>query len=324
MRIAVLSDAVLPTPSPGGHGLGRVVSTIAERLLQRGHDVTLFAKQGSRFSGALVMPADANGYAGEKALAREAMRMHRQYPFDVFLDNSHVHALADMFPDLPMVNVYHDNYQQYQRCAVILSKGQRALLPPEFERARIIPNTLDAADYPANYTPDARGFALFMGALSEIKQPFLAIEACAKMGIPLVMAGSSVYGKLPFDNLSNVQYVGIVTGGYKQRLLNMARVFLQLGTMESFGLTTLEAGLSGTPVVAWPAGGSLDLIRYGVNGVFVPPGKDRVGNTCDAIERAWSMNREVVRVYSESLCNPEAQLEAYEDTLGACMRGEWW
>lgn len=325
MRLAILSDAVLPTPHPSGHGLGRMVAQIASGLQARGHDVTLFAKPGSQFNGALVTPPDAHGYDGENALAREAMRLHREYPFDAFLDNSHIHTLADMFPNLPVVNVYHDNAQEYRRCAILLSKGQRALLPPEFENARIIPNAVNAADYtPAPYA-DTRNYVLFVGALSEIKQPFLAIEACARMGVPLMMAGAPVYGKLPFDTTSSVQYVGAISGDFKARLFRGARVFLQLGTMESFGLTTLEAGLSGTPIVAWPAGGSLDLIKQGVNGTFVPVmGKDRVSAVVDAIERAWYMDRVLVRQYTESLCNPEAQIDAYEDALGAVMAGAWW
>jgi hypothetical protein len=59
MRVAVVSDAVFSTPHESGHGLGRVVSQLAEGLHRRGHDVTLFAKTGSTFSGKLVMPDDA-------------------------------------------------------------------------------------------------------------------------------------------------------------------------------------------------------------------------------------------------------------------------
>src|SRR5690349_23095663 len=94
MRIGVISDAVFPTPTPDGHGLGRVTSIVAEGLLARGHDTVLFAKLGSQFSGALVMPSDAvvgNYYDGERALAREALRLHKEFMFDCFLDHSHLH-----------------------------------------------------------------------------------------------------------------------------------------------------------------------------------------------------------------------------------------
>ncbi len=130
MRIAVLSDATMPTPSAGAHGLGRVVYDVAEGLLARGHDVVLFAKLGSQFSGAMVMPSDAvpvGVYEGEKALAREALKLHKEFPFDCFLDNGHIHWLSKLLPRLPVVNTYHDIYQPYSRCPVLLSEGHRAL-----------------------------------------------------------------------------------------------------------------------------------------------------------------------------------------------------
>jgi glycosyltransferase involved in cell wall biosynthesis len=300
-----------------------MVSQMTNALLKRGHDVTLIAKKGSRFEGTLITPEDANGYQGEQALAREAMREHRRNPFDVFFDNGHLHILADMFPQLPTLNVYHDTYQEYRRCAVLLSTGQQALMPGAFEAARIIPNSLDPEEYTPGYEPE--DYVFFMGAIAELKQPMLAIEACARLGVKLVMAGQQVVANsFPFGDSDSFAYVGPVKGDYKAGLLRKARVFLQLGYTESFGLTTLEAGLSGTPIVAWPAGGNLDVIHYGTNGVFIPPSSDAVGATCSAIQRAWHMNRQVVRAYSERLCDNEGQIDAMETALADVARGEWW
>lgn len=325
MRIAILSDATMPTPTPGSHGLGRVTHTVAEGLLARGHDVVLFAKTGSTFGGAMVMPSDANGYDGERALAREALKLHREFPFDCFLDNGHLHHLSRMCPDLPIANVYHDVYQPYSRCPVLLSSGQQAIMSTQFDGARIIPNALKASDFVPQFDYCEKPYAFFCGAISELKQPFLAIEACARLGIKLIIAGQPLTGKLPITDASNVEYVGIVAGSYKEQLYRNARVFLQLGVGESFGLTTLEAGLYGTPVVGWPFGGTLDLVRYGVNGALVVMGGgDKVQNVCDAIERAWFIPRKAVRSYTETLCNPERQIDQYETALGDCTRGVWW
>lgn len=328
MRIALLSDATMPTPTPGSHGLGLVASTVAEGLLKRGHDVVLFAKVGSAFSGALVMPGDAvTGayYDGERAIAREALKLHREWPFDVFLDMGHLHYLSRLIATLPVVNLYHDIYQDHSRCAVLLSPGQQALMPAAFENARIIYNTFDAAEFEPCYAPDEPPYALFMGALSEIKQPLLAIEACSRLSLKLIMAGQPLTGKMPVTSASSVEYVGMVTGAYKAQLFQRAKVFLQLGVGESFGLTTLEAGLYGTPVVGWPTGGTLDLIRYGSSGVFViMAGKDKVQNVADAIERAFTVPRMACRAVAEKLCNPAAQLDAYEEALSDCARGRWW
>lgn len=324
MRILILADATMPTPADGTHGLGRITSIVAEGLLARGHDAVLIAKHGSTFSGAMIT-VDCNGYDGERDLAREALKLHREFPADVILDNGHLHYLSLMMPALPIVNVYHDRFQPYARCPILLSEGQRALMSPEFETARIIHNALNPADYEPFYDPTTPEYALFMGAISELKQPFLAIEACARLGLKLVMAGQPLTGKIPVTHHSNAEYVGMATGKHKADLYRHAKVFLQLGTDESFGITTLEAALSGTPVVAWPSGGNLDLVRYGVSGAFViAQAKDKVQATCDAIERASFVPRQMCRAWGEALCQPERQIDLYEDALGACAKGLWW
>lgn len=132
-------------------------------------------------------------------------------------------------------------------------------------------------------------------------------------------------GKFPITEASNVEYVGAVSGKYKAELYQHAKVFLQLGVKESWGITTVEAGLHATPVVAWPSGGSLDLVRYGVNGVHViVQGNDKVQNVADAIERAASVPRLMCRTWAERLCNPEKQIDQYEDALADVARGRWW
>lgn len=325
MRVALISDAVLPTPYEGGHGLGRMVSQIGESLLQRGHDVTLFAKQGSRFSSKLVTPDDAKGYPGEVALAREAIREHRRDPFDVFFDHSHIHKLADLFPTLPVVDVFHDIYQNYARNPVLLSAGQKALMPDLFRNAPVIHNAVDPASVPFSETPADPPFVFFCGALSEIKQPILAIEACALLGVKLVMAGGAIVGRMPFAGTERCEYVGAITEAKRNEYMTRARVFLQLGNVESFGLTTLEAGLAGTPVVAWAAGGNTDTVQQGVNGVFVPSyGADKARAVADAIERAWDMNRFTCRNFVVEHFSVERQTAAHEALLVRAAMGEMW
>ena len=325
MRIACLSDAVMPSPTAGGHGLGRVAWTVAEGLRARSHDVTFFARSGSSFSGDLVMPPDADGYGGEVALAREALARHKDWPFDAFIDHGHLHHLASKLPTLPVVNVFHDAYQAYARNAALLSTGQRALMPVEWENAAIVPNALNPSDYVPLFDVTFPAYALFIGAVADIKQPLLAIEACARLGIKLIMAGQQVGGKFPVTDTGNFEYVGVVGGTFKAALYQHARVFLQLGVNESFGLTTLEAGLHGTPVVGWPMGGTLDLVRNGVNGALVVlAGSDKVQNVCDAIERAWDIRRDQCRAVAEALCEPAAQIDRYEALCARVMRGETW
>lgn len=322
MRIFVLSDTTLETPHPAGHGLGLMNWQIAEGLYARGHETVLFAKQGSRFSGKLV-PIAAEGYDGEKVLAKAAYQLHKQQPADAILDGGHIHVLSAMFPDLPVCNVFHDIFQPYQRCPVLLSEGQRAMMPREFENARIIPNALDADRI--QFGEVAGNYALYLGAVADIKQPMLAVEVCARLGMKLVMAGMLVNNfALPFTRMCNGQYIGMVAGESKFRLIRQARVFLQLSGVESFGLTTLESMLSGTPVVALPSGGNVDLIEYGKSGILAQPSRDMVGSIADAVNAAIWLDRKGVRESGERFGCIDKQIDCYEAALADVMRGDYW
>lgn len=320
MNIAILSDAVLPAAwAFGGHGLGQMVAQVAEGLRAAGHEVSLYAKAGSQFSGRLVT-AQAEGHEGEKTLAKLAYGDHKRHAFDVFLDAGHLHTLTRLFPALPVVNWHHDAFQEITGCSVVVSAIQRVMMQ-HGERARVIFNAVqDRGVYAAE--PAIPGYALYLGTVIDYKQPGLAIEACARLQIPLVMAG---IGADAVQAGPGVRRMSPVSGHDKWALIANARVLLQLGHSESFGLTTIEAGLCGTPVVAWPTGGNLDTVAYGVNGVFVPNlTGDRVGAVGDAIERAWNMDRATCRQYARKFADVGRQIREMETALRDCAAGRRW
>lgn len=325
MRLAIVGDASAPTPTPGAHGLGRAVATIAERLYAAGHDVTLFATTGSAFSGELVTPVEpGNDYLKrENKLAHAVYKSHQEMPFDVIYDHSHSHALGRVHPDLPYVAHHHDRWQTFVRNPILCSEGQRALMPPEFASAKVIHHQLDPREYPVSYRAENHNgtYLLYMGVMREYKQPILAIEAAAAVGLKLKIAGGAPFDmNALFSGNENAQYVGVVDGEQKLDLLRGATALLQFGLYESFGLSTIEAGLSGTPVVALAEGGTRDIVRDGINGVYV---KD--GNYMEALNTARGLSRKTVREFTEAQFGcPERQVREIEQALNECVIGWEW
>lgn len=325
MRVAIISDASSATPTVGAHGLGRAVSVIATRLHHAGHDVTLFATEGSAFVGELVTPVAPSGdyLKAENALAHAVWKASKQAAFDVVYDHSHSHAFSRVFPDIPTMNHYHDKWQTYARNPILCSEGQRSLMPADFAGAKVIHHQLDAHDYQPSYRAESgdNRYLLYMGVLRDYKQPILAIEAAAAIGMKLKIAGGAPFD-VPsvFSGSENAQYVGVVDGAQKADLLRGATALLQFGLYESFGLSTVEAGLSGTPVVALAEGGTRDIIQDGTNGVYV-----KGGNFMEAINTAKHMSRKTVREFTEAYFGqPSKQVAAVENALNECAIGWGW
>lgn len=321
MRIAFLSDTMGATSdSISGHGLGRANHTIATGLLNRGHEVTLFGAPGSQFAGRTIV-CDGEGQKYEPQLAKAAYHMRDE--FDVYIDAGHKHALGMLFADLPVINIYHDRWQPYSRNAVLVSEGLRTLLPPEFKSAKVVHNQIDPTYFVPSYrADDDPAYAMFLGFVYQWKSPILAIEAAARARLKLFMGGSfqeNTNGL--WHEGENSRLMGAIPPYTRNEMLRGAQVYLQLGHSEAFGLTTVEAGLCGTPTVAWPTGGNLDTICDGVNGVFIDPrNPDRVEAVCLAIQQAKVLNRRIVREYTlQKFGCPERQAQEYEALLEAVI-----
>ncbi len=326
MRIAYLSDTMFATrDNLNGHGLGSANFTIATGLHNRGHEVTLFGAPGSRFAGRTIV-CDGEGQKYEPQLAKAAYHMRDE--FDAYIDAGHKHALGMLFPDVPLLNLYHDRWQPHSRNAILVSEGLRTLLPPEFKNAKVIHNQIDPLSFIPSYrADDDPAYAVFLGFVYKWKNPILAVEAAARARLKLYMAGNFQENT---DGLwhgnENTQLLGAISPYARNELLRGAQVYLQLGHSESFGLTTVEAGLTGTPTVAWPLGGNLDTICEGVNGVFIDPrNPDSVEAVCLAIQQAKTLDRRQVRAYTEAHFGcPERQAAQFEALLEDVIGGKKW
>jgi glycosyltransferase involved in cell wall biosynthesis len=113
-----------------------------------------------------------------------------------------------------------------------------------------------------------RSHFLVFGRLVAYKRPDIAIEACTKMNLPLIVAGTGPEEcRLRAIAGPSVTFVGHVTDSRKWELLRGARALLFPGE-EDFGIVPVEALAVGTPVIALGRGGVLDSVAHMDTGVL--------------------------------------------------------
>ncbi|MEI6329678.1 MAG: glycosyltransferase [Pseudanabaena sp. ELA645] len=96
----------------------------------------------------------------------------------------------------------------------------------------------------------------------------IIIEAFNALGIPLIITGEGPETKqLQGRSHSNIQFLGHVSDRDRCDLMARAK-FVIIAALEDYGLVPIEANASGTPVIAYGAGGVLDTQVSGLTGIL--------------------------------------------------------
>ena len=123
------------------------------------------------------------------------------------------------------------------------------------------------------FTPDpsARGdYFLVVSRLIPYKRVDLAVQACTRLGLPLIVVGEG-RDRPALERMAgpNVRFLGRVSTDEIITLMQGCRAFLFPG-LEDFGIAPVEAMACGRPVIAYAGGGALDTVVPGVTGELFP------------------------------------------------------
>ncbi|TSC89538.1 MAG: Uncharacterized protein G01um10143_28 [Parcubacteria group bacterium Gr01-1014_3] len=125
---------------------------------------------------------------------------------------------------------------------------------------------------PKSYDKD-NTYYLAIGRLLHYKRFDLVVDAFAKLGFPLKIVGSGPESenlKLKIENLksSNIELIPASKTDDELRQLYGGAKALIFPQVEDFGLVAAEAQACGAPVIAYAAGGALEIVQDGKTGAL--------------------------------------------------------
>jgi glycosyltransferase involved in cell wall biosynthesis len=265
MHIAVLSHHRLPVKGYGG--TERIVVALVRGLAALGHRVTLIAAQGTKLPEATIVELPP------KRLREPTLDLARLFPAGA--DALHAHfPVRRAPPGIPFLQTIYGNLKAGEAVpphTVFLSKNHAA----RFGHATFVYAGLDPKEFLFRDKKDDYDF--FIGRLHSAKGYHWAIEGAKRTGRRLILAG----GWRPTFT-RRVKFVGEVDGKEKAELLAAARcLWMPALWDEPFGLTTIEALFSGTPVLGTRRGALPEVLT------------SEVGALCDTLDEMVAASRSI-------------------------------
>jgi glycosyltransferase involved in cell wall biosynthesis len=331
--VAVLSPVAWRTP-PRQYGAWETVAgNIAEGLVARGWDVTLFAT-GDSITRAHLHAVVDRGYEEDSTVdPKVAEYLHISEAFEHAGEFDLIHSHYDFMglaytrlvktPVLttihgfssprimPMYHKYRDGY------FVSISDSDRA---PGLNYLATVYNGIDLSLYPLRKS--SGDDLVFLGRIHPDKGVHLAIAVARMSGFPLLIAGIIQDQKYFREQVEphldgTIRYIGSVDISGKNELFARARALLHLNTIpERFGLVLAEANAAGVPVIAMDLGSCREVIEDGRTGFLV----NNVNEAVRALPKVREIDGAACRERVHKLFSIEKMVAGYEQVYETIFR----
>ena len=340
LSIALISSLSQPTPPGTYGGVERVVAIHAAELARHGHQVVVFAANGSTQPGVRTVPFGPVGiWPGRRELLRLALARQRLGRYQI------VHSFARSITLLPWLPLSGAQLVQTYACPLsagtirsldrlfprrisytVPSHWMERAFPPTRSPLAMVPNSLPENLYSPCFSVGADAPLAFLGRFDPTKGLHEAIAVAVAAGRTIDIGGG------PFDEASRayadqlqyrwghhplVRFLGPLNDAGKQGLLARAAALLfPISWEEPFGLVMIEAMACGTPVLAYARGAVLEVVQHGINGFVVA---DQAAMTAAVTRLPELDRREVWKSFQSRYAAPavtESYLKHYRGVLG--------
>lgn len=344
MKIAVVGHLKFPIAKPFAGGLETFTYGFVEELVQRGHDVRLFASGDSdpelRLSPIIeraTIPDSKQRFGvqddewierNEDTAYRCLMKRLANSEFDVI----HNHSLSPVplthaaSLNCPLVTTLHApplprmaealRIHSSSHCGHFVNISQananawRSVLPEQ----EIVHNGVDTAFW-KNCCEGKVHRAVWFGRILPDKGTHFAIEAAHRAGLPIDVVGPISDEDYFAERVAPLlrspdQYLGHRTHQELCKIISRSAVAIITPCWdEPFGLVVAEALACGTPVAGFARGALPEIIRPSV-GRLAKPG--HVGGLAVGIRRCFELNSEVCRRYAQERFSIDRMIDDYQ------------
>ena len=336
LRIALVSTPMLPVPPPTYAGTERVVAALGDILIERGHEVTLYAPGDSEISGGTLVPTIERSlwsteYRGDISAhvsisLAKVWADHERY--DII--HSHIETMGFLFArycPTPVVSTLHGRLDQagapelleeFSDIPLVSISDSQRRFSPDSNWVATVHHGLPFDNVPFSEQPG--DYLAVVGRITPEKGIEEAIELARRTGLRLRIA-AKVYDEHEKQHFADVvqpalddpdldiEFLGEVDAKARDPLLAGALATVMLGAWpEPFGLVAIESLATGTPVIARRAGGLTETIEHGVNGFLV----DDVIEAELAVQQVGELDRRLIRKRALERFSPTRMAEEYE------------
>lgn len=353
MRIAILCHLHHPIAEPYQGGTESHTALLADELVRRGHEVTLFAKEGSQTAAVVhpLVPGDfefvyaasplvrrqQHGFLAEASL--HSIELIEQGDWDAVINNSLSSLPYGRLRDRPMMTVLHTPPTLADVNRILDAPGWRApalhsyvtvsetnarAWAPRLPQVMTVPNGIPLARWDVDGTHEAH-VAVWAARITPEKGLHIAIPAAREAGFRLRIAGPVADPRYFAEEIEpllgdGVEYVGHLDHAALPAFYAAAAVAIASPVWEEpFGLSVVEALAAGTPVATLPHGAVPELVsertgrRPGPAAGAVAD-DDSATSLAEAIRRAALIAPAVARERA-SQYSLERMIDSYEDEL---------
>ncbi|NHE59207.1 glycosyltransferase family 4 protein [Cyclobacterium plantarum] len=336
MKIAILSPIAWRTPPLQYGPWEQVAANLAEGLIDKKIEVTLFAT-GNSITRANLEHVTETAYAENPDMDPKVWEcLHISHLMEQAAHFDLIHNHFDFLPltysrliPTPMLTTIHGFsspkilpvFRKYNpdNFYVSISDSDRH---PDLEYIATVYNGLNSNEFTLQST--SKDYLLFFGRIHPEKGTYESIQIAKQSGRKLIISGliqDQEYFDVrvrPFLNEEDVVYVGNSGPRERDKLMGEAYALLHpISFHEPFGLSVAEAMLCGTPVIAFDLGSMPELILDGKTGFLVNTIEEAVA----AVYRIESISRDYCREWALLKFSRERMTENYLQVYHRILEG---